>query len=96
MHLTPAGKEVLIKSVITAIPAYPMAVFKFTDGVCNNLDSEIAKFWWGSSEMGTKIHWLSWDKLGLPKQYSGIGFRNLKNYNLALLAKLSFKGSLFS
>ena len=92
MFLTSAGKEVLIKSVVTAIPAYPMAVFKFTDGLCKEIDSEIAKFWWGEAgNGGKKIHWLGWEKLGLPKVQGGLGFRCLKDYNLALLAKLSWR-----
>lgn len=34
-----------------------------------------------------KIHWVSRETFGLPKQDRGMGFRNLKKFNLAFLAK---------
>lgn len=42
----------------------------------------MATFWWYSHEDKGKIHWLSWDKLCVPKDRGGLGFKNQ-----ALLAK---------
>ncbi|KAL6225596.1 hypothetical protein ACLB2K_004445 [Fragaria x ananassa] len=45
--LTQAGKEIMIKAVAFAVPAYPMMVFKFPNSVCNQISSLLSKFWWG-------------------------------------------------
>ena len=43
--LNPAGKEVLIKAVIQAIPSYAMSILKFPKGFCEELCSKIVRFW---------------------------------------------------
>lgn len=85
--LSPAGKEILINDVAFTIPAFPMTCFKFPLVLCKKISSTIAKFWWGETERGSKIHWVRWDALTEPKEVGGLGFRDLRAYNLALLAK---------
>ncbi|XP_058733791.1 uncharacterized protein LOC131605427 [Vicia villosa] len=48
--LSRAGKEVLIKAVAQAIPSYIMSCYKLPENVCNELESMLANFWWGSKE----------------------------------------------
>ncbi|XP_062020902.1 uncharacterized protein LOC133737340 [Rosa rugosa] len=47
--LSYANKETLIKSVALAVLAYPMTVFKFPVSLCNQINSSLANFWWGTS-----------------------------------------------
>lgn len=43
--LNQAGKEVLIKAVIQAIPAYAMAIIRFPNIFCKKISSAVARFW---------------------------------------------------
>ncbi|GAA0162123.1 hypothetical protein LIER_18287 [Lithospermum erythrorhizon] len=60
--LSQAGKDILIKSVFSAIPNYVMN-FKLPRGIIDNLNSLMAKFSWANSETENGIHWKAWDSL---------------------------------
>ena len=51
----------------------------------------IRNFWWGQKQDERKLNWMSWDKLCMPKVDGGMGFKQLKPFNLALLAKQSWR-----
>ncbi|KAK9665401.1 hypothetical protein RND81_14G109800 [Saponaria officinalis] len=45
--LSKSGIEVLIKSVVQALPTYMMSLFLFPEETINDLHSLLARFWWG-------------------------------------------------
>lgn len=85
--LSQAGKEVLIKAVIQAIPSYSMNCFLFPITTCQEIERATSRFFWGSTVEDRKCHWASWDILTSSKSNGGIGFKELHFFNLALLAK---------
>lgn len=48
--LSTAGKEMLIKAVAYAMPVYSMNCFQLPMELCSEIDSMIARFWWGSTK----------------------------------------------
>lgn len=55
--LNQAGKEVLIKVVLQAIPSYAMSIVKFPKRFCNSICTKIAQFWWKQPKKLRGIHW---------------------------------------
>ncbi|CAJ2667228.1 unnamed protein product, partial [Trifolium pratense] len=86
--LSKAGKEVMIKSVLQAIPSYVMSMFILPSSLIDDIEKMLNAFWWGGGGNNNKgIHWLAWDRLACPKAKGGLGFRNFEAFNMAMVAK---------
>lgn len=56
--------------------------------IIDKLESIISKFWWTGNHKGNKgLHLISWAKICTPKDWGGLGFRNLRYLNQALIMK---------
>ncbi|KAL9659040.1 hypothetical protein QQ045_018605 [Rhodiola kirilowii] len=85
--LSIAGKEVLIKAVVQAMPTYAMSCFKIPESLIKRMVSIVSNYWWSNSKVGKGIHWCKFDKLCEEKLEGGLGFRVLSIFNDALLSK---------
>lgn len=89
--LNQAGKEVLIKAVIQAIPTYAMSIIQFPKNFCKGICSKIARFWWRSNNRERGMHWKAWKSLAVSKKEGGMGFKDFNVMNSAHLAKQAWR-----
>ena len=64
-----------------------MSCFRLPTALCDELTGIVQQFWWGQRKDERKLAWMSWENMCLPKEKGGMGFRDLKSFNLTLLAK---------
>ncbi|XP_015972358.1 uncharacterized protein LOC107495706 [Arachis duranensis] len=89
--LSTSGRHVLIKAVGEAIPIYTLSYFRLPDTLICEIHSILTQFWWGQKGTERKMAWISWDTMSRPKKEGGLGFKDLRAQNLALLAKQCWK-----
>src|ERR1044072_6381284 len=85
--LNKAGKITLVKAVLNAIPVYPMQLSWFPQSVCDRLDGLARNFIWSRGET-RGMHMVSWRKISRPKRFGGLGVRQARLTNTAMLGNL--------
>ena len=90
--LSKAGREVMIKSVLQAIPSYVISLSQLPTTLVTAIERMMNKFWWGHGRTSHRgINWLSWEKLLMHKTHGGMGFNDLSAFNLAMFGKQGWK-----
>ncbi|KAF7812868.1 ribonuclease H [Senna tora] len=88
--LNKAGRVILAKAVLSAIPVHTMQTVWVPEQVCENIDKNIMSFIWSSKSSGRDLHLVNWDKIAKPRDMGGLGLRKARQANTALLGKASW------
>ncbi|QHO04624.1 LINE-1 retrotransposable element ORF2 protein [Arachis hypogaea] len=88
--LSLAGRNTLVKSVISSILSYTMQTALIPSTTCNAIDHKCRNFLWGETAQSKKIHRLSWKKIGEHKNNGGLGIRHARTLNRAFMMKVGW------
>ncbi|KAF7831435.1 putative RNA-directed DNA polymerase [Senna tora] len=85
--ISQAGRATLISSVLQALPIYQMNNVELPKKVIDKIDSITNNFFWGTKGNGHRIHLLNLNVLRQPRWKGGLGIKNMKLFNKALIDK---------
>jgi len=89
--LSMAGRLCLIKSVLSAIPLYYLSLFKAPEVVCKSIISIQRSFLRGWGKEKRSVAWVKWKDLCQPNGEGGLGIRDIRKFNHALLANWKWR-----
>jgi hypothetical protein len=87
MYLSKGGRIALIKSTLSNLPTYLLAILPIPAAVAKRIESIQCGFLWGGIGKEFKFHLVNWSKVCSPVQEGGLGICNLRCFNRALLGK---------
>ena len=85
--LSPRGRLVLVKAVLSAIPTYIMSAFQMLAGVRRCIESAMQSFFWRGADPGRGGALVAWSSVCQPFADVGLGIHHLQHANSALLCK---------
>jgi len=86
-----AGRVCLLKLFFTYVPLYYMSLFKMSISINEEVMKIQRKFIWGWGAKGRNIAWVKWTTICKSKREWGLGIKNIKLFNEALLARRKWR-----
>lgn len=90
-HISFGGRVCLIQSVLSALPLFFLSFYKIPVGVLTICTGIMRRFLWGGTEADNKISWVKWSEVSKPKAYGGLGIKDWRLFNMALLGKWNWR-----
>jgi len=82
-----AGRICLIKLVFTSIPLFYLSLFKAPVSICERIRNIQRSFLWAWGRDNRSIPWVSWGNICKPLEEGGLGIKDVRKFNYALMAK---------
>jgi hypothetical protein len=87
LYLSKGDRVTLIKSTLSNLPTYFFPLFPISSSVASCIEKLHRDFLWGGIGEEFKYHLVSWSKVCSPISEGGLGIRNVRIFNKALLGK---------
>ncbi|GFS35680.1 hypothetical protein Acr_00g0041440 [Actinidia rufa] len=85
--LSYVGRSELIKSVLQGVECFWLSILLIPTGVRGIIISLCKNFLWGGKVTAAKKPFVAWKDMYRPRQEGGLGFIDLKAWNMALMSK---------
>lgn len=90
-NLSFARKTDLVKSFVVSLLIHSFSYYKWLANMIKDLEKNMRNFIWTSNVCQRKLIFVSWSNRCLPLDEEGVGLKNLKCFNNALLKKLAWQ-----
>ena len=87
LYLSKGGHLTLLKSTLSNLPTYYLSLFPISVEMAKQIEKIQRNFLWGSTEEVHKFHLVKWEVVCSPFSSGGLGIKNLRKFNEALLGK---------
>ena len=84
--LNKAGRVCLAQSILSSIPIHIMQSLWLPQGIYHEIEKVTRTFIWGNAS-GRGLHLVYWATVTSPKCHGGLGLRESRRVNVALLGK---------
>nr|KYP40876.1 Putative ribonuclease H protein At1g65750 family [Cajanus cajan] len=94
-YLSIGGRVTLINAVLNAMPIHFLSFFKAPNSVIKEIVAIQRGFLWRGVEDGSKIPWVKWETVCKSKDEGGLGIKDVRLFNWALLGKWVWRCMLY-